>query len=88
MWWRLALPCPPELEESLVWKLTDLGLHRHAFQHAPETPDQKTLFLWLPQSEWSDQDRLQLVATLRPLAEPFGVLFPQEHWDALEDEDG
>ena len=87
MWWRLALPCPPELEESLVWKLTDLGLHRHALQHAPEAPDQKTLFLWLPQSEWSDQDRHQLVATLRPLAEPFGVLFPQEHWDALEDED-
>lgn len=87
MWWRLALPCPPDLEESLVWKLTDLGLHRHALQHAPETPDQKTLFLWLPQSEWSDQDRLQLVATLRPLAEIFGVQFPQDRWDALADED-
>jgi ribosomal protein L11 methyltransferase len=48
MWWRLTLPCPPELEESLVWKLTDLGLHRHAVQHAPETPDRKTLLVWLP----------------------------------------
>ena len=47
MWWRLTLPCPPELEESLVWKLTDLGLHRHAVQHAPETPDRKTLLVWL-----------------------------------------
>ena len=45
MWWRLTLPCPPELEESLVWKLTDLGLHRHAVQHAPETPDRKTLLV-------------------------------------------
>ena len=34
MWWRLSLLCPPELEESLVWKLNDLGLHRHALQHA------------------------------------------------------
>ena len=23
MWWRLAMPCPPELEESLLWKLNE-----------------------------------------------------------------
>ena len=87
MWWRLAMACPPELEESLVWKLTDLGLHRHAVQHAPETPDQKQLLLWLPQPEWPEAERQQLLASLAPLAEPFGMELPQGAWDDVADED-
>ena len=87
MWWRLTMACPPELEESFVWKLTDLGLHRHAVQHAPETPDQKQLLLWLPQPEWPEAERQQLLASLEPLAEPFGLPLPQGHWDDVADED-
>ena len=87
MWWRLTMACPPELEESLVWKLTDLGLHRHAVQHAPETPDQKQLLLWLPQPEWPEAERQQLLASLEPLAEPFGLPLPQGRWDDVADED-
>ena len=87
MWWRLTMACPPELEESLLWKLTDLGLHRHAVQHAPETPDQKQLLLWLPQPEWPEAERQQLLASLEPLAEPFGLTLPQGHWDDVADED-
>ena len=87
MWWRLSLPCLSELEESLLWKLNQLGLHRHAIQHAPENPHEKTLFLWLPDSEWSEREREQLVASLAPLAEPFGLPFPNPHWDSLADED-
>ncbi|CAE07049.1 putative methyltransferase for Ribosomal protein L11 [Parasynechococcus marenigrum WH 8102] len=81
------MACPPELEESLVWKLTDLGLHRHAVQHAPETPDRKQLLLWLPQPEWPEAERQQLLASLEPLAEPFGLPLPQGHWDDVADED-
>ena len=87
MWWRLTMACPPELEESLLWKLTDLGLHRHAVQHAPETPDQKQLLLWLPQPEWPEAERQQLLASLEPLVEPFGLPLPQGHWDDVADED-
>ena len=85
MWWRLSLPCPAELEESLLWKL-DLGLHRHAVQHAPERPEQRTLLLWLPQPEWPEADRQELLASLEPLAS----LRPEPasgHWHAVDDED-
>ncbi len=87
MWWRLALPCPAELEESLLWKLSDLGLHRHALQHAPEQRDQVTLLLWLPQPEWSSTDRSQLILTLAALAKPFVMAFPEGRWDEVADED-
>jgi len=87
MWWRLSMVCPPELEESLVWKLNDLGLHRHALQHAPEAPDQRTLLLWLPQPEWPESERDQLMISLEPLAEPFGLALPAAQWDSVADED-
>ena len=87
MWWRLSMACPPELEESLVWKLNDLGLHRHAVQHAPEAPDRRTLLLWLPQPEWPESERNQLLSSLSPLAEPFGLALPDAHWDSVADED-
>ena len=87
MWWRLSRACPPELEESLVWKLKALGLHRHAVQHAPEAPDQRTLQLWLPQPEWPESERAQLLISLEPLAEPFGMTLPPAQWDSIADED-
>ena len=87
MWWRLSMPCPPELEESLAWKLNDLGLHRFAVQHSPETPHQKTLLVWLPQPEWPIADRAQLLASLEPLSQPFGLAFPAGVWDEVVDED-
>jgi ribosomal protein L11 methyltransferase len=87
MWWRLSMPCPPELEESLAWKLNDLGLHRFAVQHSPETPHQKTLLVWLPQPEWPLSEREQLLASLEPLSQPFGVAFPAGVWDEVVDED-
>ena len=81
------MPCPPELEESLVWKLNDLGLHRFALQHSPDTPHQKTLLVWLPQPEWPVAEREQLLASLEPLSQPFGLAFPSGVWDEVADED-
>ena len=81
------MPCPPELEESLAWKLNDLGLHRFALQHSPDTPHQKTLLVWLPQPEWPIADREQLLASLDPLSQPFGLAFPSGVWDEVADED-
>jgi ribosomal protein L11 methyltransferase len=87
MWWRLSMPCPPELEESLAWKLNDLGLHRFAVQHSPETPHRKTLLVWLPQPEWPLAEREHFLASLEPLAQPFGLAFPAGVWDEVADED-
>lgn len=86
-WWRLSLPLQPELEESLLWKLDSLGLHRLAVQHAPERPDQRTLLAWLPAPEWDVDQRRELVDSLRPLAETFGLAFPPPEWVQLDDED-
>ena len=52
-------------------------------QHGPETPDQRQLLLWLPKPEWPESERIQLLASLAPLAETFGLTLPEAgSWSA------
>ncbi|MCS5692146.1 50S ribosomal protein L11 methyltransferase [Cyanobium sp. FGCU-6] len=86
-WWRLELLCPPELEESLFWKLPLLGIRRLALQHRPEAPEQRRLLAWLPACDWPESQRCELAASLAPLAEPFGLPFPELAWHHQREED-
>ena len=86
-WWRLELASLPELEESLLWKLAELGIPRVAVQHRPETPSQRQLIAWLPAIDWPEPERQQLALALEPLAEPFGLALPPLQWSQQADED-
>ncbi|MEB3202194.1 MAG: 50S ribosomal protein L11 methyltransferase [Synechococcus sp.] len=86
-WWRLELACPLELEESLLWKLEDLGNARVAVGHRPESPHQRQLVAWLPAADWPELERQQLEQALVPLAEPFDLEFPPITWIQQDDED-
>ncbi|MEB3239907.1 MAG: 50S ribosomal protein L11 methyltransferase [Cyanobacteriota bacterium] len=86
-WWRLEMAAPPELEESLLWKLPQLGVHRVALQHRPEAPLQRQLLAWLPASEWPEPERASLVQALQPLAETFGLPLPAIQWQQQPEED-
>ena len=63
-WWRLEMAAPPELEESLLWKLQSLGISRVALRHRPEAPEDRQLLAWLPEMDWSEQQRLALQQAL------------------------
>jgi ribosomal protein L11 methyltransferase len=86
-WWGLELPCPPELEDSLIWKLNTLGIHRVALQHRPEAPEQRQLVAWLPAADWPEPERAQLPAALAPLAATFGLELAPLRWREQADED-
>jgi ribosomal protein L11 methyltransferase len=86
-WWRLQMPCPAELEESLLWRLDSLGIPRLAIRHRPEHPDQRQLLAWLPAADWPEVERQRLQAALAPLAEPFGLPLPPISWEQQDDED-
>ncbi|MCT0230624.1 50S ribosomal protein L11 methyltransferase [Synechococcus sp. CS-1324] len=87
LWWRLELAVPPELEESLLWKLGALGVPRLALQHAPLTPRCPRLVAWLPAADWPLQERQRLAAALSGLGEPFGLVLPPLEWHEQHDED-
>ena len=86
-WWRLELLALPELEESLLWKLQALGIHRVALEHTPRNPDQRQLLAWLPAVDWPEPERRELEVALAALNEPFGLTLPAISWQQQGDED-
>ena len=86
-WWRLELEPPGELEESLLWRLESLGVHRLAVRFRPEAPEQRTLQAWLPEVDWPEPERVALAEALAQMAEPFGVALPPLRWELQPEED-
>jgi ribosomal protein L11 methyltransferase len=86
-WWRLELPCPAELEESLLWKLPGLGIGRIALRHSPDAPEQRQLQAWLPEADWPAEQRQELLRALEPLGEPFGLSLGPARWVRQPEED-
>ncbi|MFM9101033.1 MAG: 50S ribosomal protein L11 methyltransferase [Cyanobium sp.] len=86
-WWRLELASLPELEESLLWKLAELGISRVALRHRPEAPQERQLLAWLPEADWPEAERTELQRALAPLAATFGLELPPLAWQRQLDED-
>ena len=86
-WWRLELEAPGELEESLLWKLADLGVQRVAVKHGPSNPRCHRLVAWLPAADWPPSERQRLEAALAPLGDPFGLSVPPLDWQQQDEED-
>jgi ribosomal protein L11 methyltransferase len=86
-WWLLRLAAPAELEESLLWKLPQLGIQRVALEHRPEAPNQRQLLAWLPAADWTAEQRQALASALEPLAATFGLPLPPLQWSLQDDED-
>jgi len=86
-WWRLELLAEPELEESLLWKLGELGISRVALRHRPEVPQERQLLAWLPEADWPEGERAELQRALAPLAATFGLELPPLQWQRQLDED-
>jgi len=83
----MELGCPPELEESLFWKLGTLGIPRLALRHRPEAPERRQLVAWLPEADWPASERDRLEESLAPLAATFGLTLPPIRWQRQLDED-
>ena len=86
-WFRLEQEIPVELEDSVVWFLQNLEIHRFAFEHVPENNSTQTLFIWLPLNEWSLRDQENLVESLISLSKPFKLTLPACKWIQVKDED-
>lgn len=86
-WWHLDLEVPPELEESLLWRLETLGIPRVAIGFRPEQPDRRWLEAWLPAADWPTGEHAQLEAALQALGAPFGISLPPLRWQTQAEED-
>lgn len=86
-WWRLEMGAPPELQESLLWKLDQLGIRRVGLRHPPLAVERQELVAWLAEADWPEGERQRLEEALAPLSEPFGIPPPSLRWQRQLEED-
>ncbi len=86
-WLRFEQEIPYELEDSCLWLLSNLKIHRFSFEHCPENNFTKTLFIWLPFDECSVQEQEILMESFISLAKPFALTLPACKWIQVKDED-
>ena len=86
-WWKLELSFPIELEESLVWKLNDIGIKAYAINCSLDNVENSTLFVWLPSFEWVEKDREEFVRSLMCLGTVFEKKSLSVKWEKIVHED-
>ena len=86
-WWRLTFSADSDFEETLVWKLEDLGIKRVAVQYSPQKPEERNFFVWLLDTDWPMTERENLLLTLNQLENSFGTSILNFAWDKIADED-
>ena len=86
-WLRFEQEIPFEIEDSCYWLLSNLEIYRFSFEHDPDNNSTKTLFIWLPLTEWSVKDQELLVQSFISLAKPFELTLPACRWIQVKNED-
>ncbi|KKZ14377.1 MAG: hypothetical protein TH68_05095 [Candidatus Synechococcus spongiarum 142] len=80
--WRLAWTCSAVVEDSLLWRLEQLGIHHTAVVHEPDRGSVVTVLAWLDRRAWSEQQVRRLAARLATLAAVFPA--PAPHFSLAE----
>ena len=86
-WWRLVFFADSDFEETLLWKLEDLGIKRVAVQYSPDNPQKRCFFVWVLETDWPITERDNLLRTLIQFDNSFGTSISNFEWDKVADED-
>ncbi len=74
--WCLKVQIPSEVEESIIWKLTSLGITSFSFENNFKNIDFIQLSIWLSSSDWGDKDINNLFLDISNLLLPFDQIIP------------
>ncbi len=75
--WRLAWTCSPVVEDSLLWRLQQLGVHHTATVRGPGSVSVVTVLAWVDRQGWSEKQIRALAAPLTRLAAVFQAPTPR-----------
>ncbi len=86
-WWLFQIDVSFLLEESIVWKLENLGINSFAIEFSPDHPEILKLSIWLPSNEWSEEERHHLFVSLGDLSKVFDLTLESPSWEKIHQED-
>ena len=56
-WYKLSFQIESDLEDTIIWKLNELGIFSFSFEYLIKTFNKKEVNIWLPTDEWDETSR-------------------------------
>ena len=53
-WYKLTFQIESDLEEIIIWKLSELGIFSFSFEYLIKTKNKKEVNIWLPIQKWDE----------------------------------
>ena len=66
-WYLLTFQIDSDLEDTIIWKLNEIGIFSFSFEYLLKTENKKKVSVWLPIEEWNKISRRNLELTIRQL---------------------
>jgi ribosomal protein L11 methyltransferase len=86
-WYKLTFQIESELEEIIIWKLSELGIFSFSFEYLIKNKNKKEVNIWLPIDDWEVSSRNgfeKIISKLLNINAPKNQFF---HWSIIKEED-
>ena len=86
-WYELTFEIETNLEETIIWKLNDLGISSYAFEILLNNKNNKKVIIWLPNLNWPESLRIKLVRNIKEVLDKNNYQTNCFEWNLIEQED-
>ena len=86
-WYKLTFQIESDLEEIIIWKLSELGIFSFSFEYVMKTENKKEVNIWLPIDDWDESSRSgfeKIISKLLNINPPKNKFF---EWSIIKEED-
>jgi len=85
-WYKLSFQIDNNAEETIIWKLNDLGISSFSFEYL-KNDERKTVNVWLPTSDWDENSRNNFESKISSLLDINGSHKQIFTWSVIKEED-
>jgi len=86
-WYKLTFQIESDLEEIIIWKLSELGIFSFSFEYLIKTENKKEVNIWLPIDEWDENSRSDFEKIIRKLLNINDYKNQFFNWSIIKEED-
>ena len=86
-WYKLTFQIEADLEDTIIWKLNDLGIFSYAFEFLLDSKSEKNVVIWLPFLNWPESLRVKLENNIREISDITNSQSYTFMWSVIEQED-
>ena len=86
-WYKLSFEIDDNLEDTIIWKLSNLGIFSYALEYLLNEKNKKKVIIWLPSSNWRKSLRVKLERNLGEFLDKNNCSSYNFNWKIIEQED-